>query len=96
MDDVKCLVDGASRVLQEPDPWAKQALTEALVSKWQAGTLPAYDGGTYCTPDRPARSDDVVKIVGPGEMPKLGKGGTLASRQVRVTRHTRQPAASSS
>lgn len=32
-------------------------------------------------PDRPARSDDKVRLLAPGEMHKLGKGGTLASRQ---------------
>jgi hypothetical protein len=83
MNGVSCLVEGALRVLSEADPWAKQVKTEALVSLWKLGSLPAHDGRNYTVPDRPERCDNVVKIVPSGAMPKLGKGGTLASRQVR-------------
>lgn len=38
----------------------------------------------FTVPERPARCDDRVRLVPPGQVPKLGKGGSLASRQAIV------------
>ncbi|KAL0322204.1 UNVERIFIED_CONTAM: hypothetical protein Scaly_2516800 [Sesamum calycinum] len=39
---------------------------------------------SYSTRDRPARLAHDVKLVSPSEMPKLGKAGSLQSRQALV------------
>jgi hypothetical protein len=82
MDTVCCLLHGARAVLTEPDPWHKQAKTEGLATLWHTGTLAISCGQPNDVPTRPARRDDIVSVVPPGRLPKLGRGGTLASRQV--------------
>jgi hypothetical protein len=84
MTQYTCLIDGALAVLSEADPWAKLATSEAVIALWRSGDLPIDDGRRYAVPGRPARDDEAVKVVSSGHMPKLGRGGTLASRQVRI------------
>lgn len=40
-----------------------------------------FRGDEPCCPGRPARDYDRMTLVEPGNMPRLGKGGSLASRQ---------------
>lgn len=77
------LVAAATSVLLESNAFNKKALTDRIVSDWVHGSLAARspDGNDPSAPDQPSR-DGRVKIVAPRDMPKLGKGGTLASRQV--------------
>ena len=77
------LVSAATSVLLERDAFSKKALTDAIVRDWNDGALVAYrpDGADLSAPEQPSR-DDRVCIIAPRDMPKLGKGGTLASRQV--------------
>ncbi|KAK1300605.1 hypothetical protein QJS10_CPB13g00818 [Acorus calamus] len=81
----KTLVGAALDVLREPDPIEKARLGEAAAKAWLDGSIPlAYDDETEedpPPPDKPARSEGLVRLVPPGQMPKLGKGGSLHSRQ---------------
>lgn len=79
------LVAAASSILQESDAFNKKALTDRIVSDWSHGLLAACspDADDPSAPDQPSR-DGRVKIVAPKDIPKLGKAGTLASRQVRT------------
>lgn len=85
MSECGSLIEAALAVLNEPDPWAKAAQTERVVEAWRAGSLPILPSAPFQlqTPDKPARSPDVVKVVPSGRMPSLGRGGSLASQQVR-------------
>ena len=85
------LIHGAVDILNDGNPWSKHAKTLQLAHFWRQGDLPPLPStaeGTAiepppCVPDKPARSTAGMRIVQPGAMPKLGRGGTLASRQVR-------------
>lgn len=80
------LVEAALRVLNEPDPVEKARLGEDAGRRWLDGSISlAYrpSDPMPTPPDRPARLSK-VKLVAPGEMPKLGKGGSLQSRQAMV------------
>eukprot|EP00892_Ulva_mutabilis_P009735 jgi/Ulvmu1/7133/UM034_0039.1 len=83
--DHSSLVSAAASVLLESDAFNKKALTDAIVRAWHDGALAPClpDGADLAAPDQPLR-DDRVKIVSPRDVPKLGKGGTLASRQAIV------------
>ena len=89
-----CLIGAACSVLCEPHPLQKQALTEAHCAGWRGGGMCADCGGAHSVPARPARRDDVVRVVPPSEVPKLGRAGTAASRVVRMPTlvcHAEQP-----
>ncbi|KAK3422190.1 uncharacterized protein HI_0077 [Eucalyptus grandis] len=79
------LVEAALRVLRTPDPFEKARLGDAAAARWLRGAIPRpYDPSVDLpVPDRPARLAD-VKLVPPGLMPKLGKAGSLQSRQAIV------------
>ncbi|WIA44075.1 hypothetical protein OEZ86_010433 [Tetradesmus obliquus] len=78
------LVGAALKVLRVGDPWQKAEFTHRAVVLWRSGDISQVSAGpaeSAAAPDRPHRLDDKVKLVAPRDMPKLGKGGTLASRQ---------------
>lgn len=79
------LVEAALRVLNTADPFDKARLGDLVASKWLDGTitLPYNPSLHLPVPDRPARLTN-VKLVAPGLMPKLGKAGSLQSRQAIV------------
>ncbi|KAF7811581.1 hypothetical protein G2W53_032557 [Senna tora] len=79
------LVEAALRVLKTADPFEKARLGDFVASQWLQGTITrAYDPSLHLSvPDRPARLSN-VKLVAPGLMPKLGKAGSLQSRQAIV------------
>ncbi|XP_065871728.1 uncharacterized protein [Euphorbia lathyris] len=79
------LVEAALRVLNTADPYEKAMLGDLVATQWLQGTisqayLPSLD---LPVPDRPARLTN-VKLLAPGLMPKLGKAGSLQSRQAIV------------
>jgi hypothetical protein len=76
------LIDSARCVLMEPDPFEKQKLTDEIASLWREGTMQV--GAAHASlpvVDQPARSG-LVRVLEPSKMPKMGKGGSLSSRQV--------------
>ncbi|EFJ42866.1 hypothetical protein VOLCADRAFT_107055 [Volvox carteri f. nagariensis] len=78
------LVECALKVLECPNPWRKAEYTSAIVKMWREGVIKLIRPAEWQhlrAPDRPARSDDTVRVCAPGETPRRGKGGTLASRQ---------------
>ncbi|KAJ0101188.1 hypothetical protein Patl1_05968 [Pistacia atlantica] len=79
------LVEAALRVLNTEDPFEKAGLGDSVASKWLDGTitLPYNPSLDLPVPDRPARLTN-VKLVSPSLMPKLGKAGSLQSRQAIV------------
>ncbi|KAL1532092.1 hypothetical protein AAHA92_32148 [Salvia divinorum] len=79
------LVEEALRVLNTADPFEKARLGDEIANKWLKGDIElAYDASKDIqVPDRPARGAN-VKLVSPSEMPKLGKAGSLQSRQALV------------
>ncbi|KAJ4851568.1 hypothetical protein Tsubulata_034337 [Turnera subulata] len=79
------LVEAALSVLNTADPFEKAKLGDSVASKWLRGEIPlAYNPSLDIpVPDRPARLAD-VKLVSPSLMPKLGKAGSLQSRQAIV------------
>ncbi|WCJ19197.1 hypothetical protein M5689_001495 [Euphorbia peplus] len=84
-ETTETLVEAALRVLNTADPYEKAALGDLVATEWLQGTisepyLPSLD---LPVPDRPARLS-TVKLLAPGSMPKLGKGGSLQSRQAIV------------
>ncbi|KAM3733065.1 hypothetical protein ACB098_11G106900 [Castanea mollissima] len=81
-DGEETLVEAALRVLNTADPYEKARLGDSVASQWLQGTItqpydPSLDPPV---PDRPARLAN-VKLVSPSLMPKLGKAGSLQSRQ---------------
>ncbi|KAL0049405.1 hypothetical protein WJX82_001351 [Trebouxia sp. C0006] len=48
---------------------------------WEQRQLVAGTTAVGEPPERPGRDDSKVRVVAPGKMPALGKGGSLASRQ---------------
>ncbi|CDO99842.1 unnamed protein product [Coffea canephora] len=79
------LVEAALRVLNTADPVEKARLGDEVANKWLQGLITqAYDPSQdVIVPDRPARLSN-VKLVSPSMMPKLGKAGSLQSRQAIV------------
>ncbi|KAL3520812.1 hypothetical protein ACH5RR_018961 [Cinchona calisaya] len=79
------LVEAALRVLNTADPVQKARLGDEVANKWLEGliTQPYDPSQDLIVPDRPARITN-VKLVSPGMMPKLGKAGSLQSRQAIV------------
>lgn len=84
MPPFRSLIEGALAVLGEPDPWKKADACDSLVAAWQSGRIDAVWHGESAPPPPPGKParDARVQLLAPGEMPKRGKGGTLASRQV--------------
>ncbi|KAI9118717.1 hypothetical protein K1719_010162 [Acacia pycnantha] len=85
--ETQTLVEAALRVLNTADPFEKARLGDLFASQWLEGSaaiVRPYDPSVHLTvPDRPARLSN-VKLVAPGHMPKLGKAGSLQSRQAIV------------
>ncbi|GMI86945.1 hypothetical protein like AT5G04520 [Hibiscus trionum] len=79
------LVEAALRVLNTADPVEKARLGDSVASEWLQGAITRpYDPSLDLpVPDRPARLTN-VKLVSPSLMPKLGKAGSLQSRQAIV------------
>ncbi|KAE8038727.1 hypothetical protein FH972_011205 [Carpinus fangiana] len=84
-DRAETLVEAAVRVLNTADPFEKARLGDSVASQWLQGTITQpYDPSLDLpVPDRPARLSN-VKLVSPSLMPKLGKAGSLKSRQAIV------------
>lgn len=79
------LVEAALRVLNTADPVEKARLGDSIATQWLQGTIsqPYNDSIDLPVPDRPARLTN-VKLVSSSLMPKLGKGGSLRSRQAII------------
>ncbi|GMN52794.1 hypothetical protein TIFTF001_021934 [Ficus carica] len=79
------LVEAALRVLNTADPFEKARLGDSVASRWLEGAfaLPYDPSLDLPVPDRPARLSN-VELVSPSLMPKLGKAGSLRSRQAIV------------
>ncbi|KAL3838232.1 hypothetical protein ACJIZ3_022823 [Penstemon smallii] len=79
------LVEAALKVLNTADPFEKARFGDEVANKWLQGLITRpYDASVDLpVPDRPARLQN-VKLVSPSEMPKLGKAGSLQSRQAIV------------
>ncbi|KAI4382673.1 hypothetical protein MLD38_008609 [Melastoma candidum] len=79
------LVEAAVRVLNTADPFEKARLGDFVANSWLDGSITRpYDPQVDVpVPERPARLAE-VKLVSPGLMPKLGKAGSLQSRQAIV------------
>ncbi|EFN58237.1 hypothetical protein CHLNCDRAFT_34378 [Chlorella variabilis] len=79
------IISAALKVLCTPDPHDKAARTEAIVRLWDDGSITMPPPGTaYTVPDRPARESGKVQLVAARDVPKRGKGGSLASRQAML------------
>lgn len=76
------LVEAALQVLNTADPVEKARLGDAAAKRWLRGQISTayHPFSHFSVPDRPARSSN-VKLVSPQLMPKLGKAGSLQSRQ---------------
>ena len=70
----------AVQVLREPAAAEKAAKTRAALAAWRAGGLPGSLPDDPPCPARPAR-DGAVTVIAARNLPRRGKGGTLASRQ---------------
>lgn len=79
------LVEAALRVLSTADPFEKARLGDEVANRWLQGQISrSYDPSIdLSVPDRPARLSS-VKLVSSSLMPKLGKAGSLQSRQALV------------
>ncbi|XP_019150899.1 PREDICTED: uncharacterized protein LOC109147711 [Ipomoea nil] len=79
------LVEAALRVLNTADPVEKASLGDDVANRWLQGLIsrPYHPSLDLPVPDRPARLTN-VKLVSPSLMPKLGKAGSLQSRQAIV------------
>lgn len=84
-EQTETLVEAALRVLNTADPVEKALLGESVATRWLQGTITqSYDPfSDIIVPDRPARLTN-VKLVPSNQMPKLGKAGSLQSRQAIV------------
>ncbi|GLT66753.1 hypothetical protein SLA2020_391020 [Shorea laevis] len=84
-EENETLVEAALRVLNTADPFEKARLGDSIASRWLQGSITRpYDPSLdHPVPDRPARLTN-VKLVPPSLMPKLGKAGSLQSRQAIV------------
>eukprot|EP00250_Pteridium_aquilinum_P006765 c16609_g1_i1 orf=511-1410(-) len=77
------LVEAAIKVLNTADPWLKARYGDIAAALWRGGLIAhAYTPNDLLLhlPQRPARPD-WVQLIAPQSMPKLGKGGSLHSRQ---------------
>ncbi|XP_078438865.1 3-oxoacyl-acyl-carrier synthase-like protein (Protein of unknown function DUF455) [Wolffia australiana] len=78
------LVEAALQVLNEADPFRKAKAGQAAAAAWLQGSIStAFSdplSGHLLVPDRPARLPTMT-LLPSRSMPKLGKGGTLRSRQ---------------
>ncbi|KAL8193138.1 hypothetical protein R6Q57_027042 [Mikania cordata] len=86
MNSDETLVEAALRVLNTPDPVEKAKLGDQIANNWLQGLIPTPYNASQpdcIVPDRPARLTN-VKLVSPSLMPKLGKAGSLQSRQAIV------------
>ncbi|KAI3520391.1 hypothetical protein L1887_09783 [Cichorium endivia] len=86
MSDGETLVEAALRVLNTADPVEKAKLGDQIANNWLQGAIanPYHPSQSdFTVPDRPARLSN-VKLVSPSLMPKLGKAGSLQSRQAIV------------
>ncbi|KAD7479968.1 hypothetical protein E3N88_03104 [Mikania micrantha] len=86
MNGDETLVEAALRVLNTPDPVEKAKLGDQIANNWLQGLIPTPYNASQpdcIVPDRPARLAN-VKLVSPSLMPKLGKAGSLQSRQAIV------------
>ncbi|KAI3748547.1 hypothetical protein L6452_11688 [Arctium lappa] len=86
MSDGETLVEAALRVLNTADPVEKARLGDQIANNWLQGLIVnPYNPSQpdIVVPDRPARLAN-VKLVSPSLMPKLGKAGSLQSRQAIV------------
>ncbi|XP_020539854.1 uncharacterized protein HI_0077 isoform X2 [Jatropha curcas] len=83
--ETETLVEAALRVLNTADPFEKAKLGDFIASRWLQGTISQtyHHSVDLPVPDRPARLTN-VKLLAPGLMPKLGKAGSLQSRQAIV------------
>ncbi|PKA47566.1 hypothetical protein AXF42_Ash014762 [Apostasia shenzhenica] len=79
------LVEEALKVLSTSDPVEKARLGDAVATRWLQGdiSVPFHPDDDLPVPDRPARSPN-VRLVTPSMMPKLGRGGSLQSRQAML------------
>jgi uncharacterized ferritin-like protein (DUF455 family) len=70
------------KCITQSDPQLKTAYTKLAYDLWKAGdiVLPVPGKHHGLAPERPGRCDK-VKLVSPAELPRRGKGGSLASRQ---------------
>ncbi|MCL7033235.1 hypothetical protein MKW94_003186 [Papaver nudicaule] len=84
-EQMETLVEAALRVLNTSDPVEKAKLGDVVATQWLQGSIlePYNQSLDLDVPDRPARLAN-VKLVLPSLMPKLGKGGSLQSRQAIV------------
>ncbi|KAK9725612.1 hypothetical protein RND81_05G157300 [Saponaria officinalis] len=80
------LVEAALRVLNTADPFEKAKLGDAVASQWLQGLI-SYpylpSNPDLPIPDRPSRPTN-IKLVSPSLMPKLGRAGSIQSRQAIV------------
>lgn len=85
MGEEESLVEAALRVLNTEDPVEKARLGDQVATKWLQGLIPKpyHPSRDFPVPDRPARLTN-VKLVAPSLIPKLGKAGSLQSRQAIV------------
>ncbi|TYI62350.1 hypothetical protein E1A91_D10G238300v1 [Gossypium mustelinum] len=76
---------GGASCSKHSHPFEKARLGDSVASKWLQGTItrPYNPSQDLPVPDRPARLTN-VKLVSPSLMPKLGKAGSLQSRQAIV------------
>ncbi|XP_047342073.1 uncharacterized protein HI_0077 [Impatiens glandulifera] len=83
--EIETLVEAALLVLNTGDVNEKARISDDFAIKWLDGviTLPYVSSREYIIPDRPPRLPN-VKLVQPSLMPKLGKAGSLQSRQAIV------------
>ncbi|KAJ4979135.1 hypothetical protein NE237_009915 [Protea cynaroides] len=83
--EAETLAEAALRVLNTADPFEKAKLGDETANRWLQGAITQpYDTSLdFVVHDRPARLSN-VKLVSPSLMPKLGKAGSLQSRQAIV------------
>ncbi|DBA96627.1 hypothetical protein WJX77_008860 [Trebouxia sp. C0004] len=80
-DHANTLMGQASAILRQSNPQIKAAQTHRITKLWEQRQLVAGRTAVGDPPERPGRDDSKVRVVAPGKMPALGKGGSLASRQ---------------
>ena len=72
----------ALKCLCASDPLLKASYTKVAYDLWKSDKIPLPDPGRHhgLAPKHPGRSDK-IRLVSPAELPRRGKGGSLASRQ---------------